>query len=148
VEQGITHAPRYRLKSPHVVAQVIEGEAVLISFETGTYYSAAGMGGFIVEAIRKGAEVRAIVDGLTKSAPDARNEVERDVRVFLSELAEQGLIEPAGPEDMSDAESLEAFAGKLGAPLLEKYSDLEDLLLLDPIHDVAAAGWPVAKAPP
>ena len=29
---------------------------------------------------------------------------------------------------------------------LTRYSDLEDLLKLDPIHDVDEAGWPVAKS--
>jgi hypothetical protein len=27
-------------------------------------------------------------------------------------------------------------------PKLEKYTDMEDLLLLDPIHDVQEVGWP------
>ncbi len=31
------------------------------------------------------------------------------------------------------------------APVLESYSDMQDLLLLDPIHDVDDAGWPVAN---
>ena len=32
------------------------------------------------------------------------------------------------------------------APAVQKYDDLEDLLLLDPIHEVDEAGWPVARA--
>ena len=28
------------------------------------------------------------------------------------------------------------------APVLHKYTDMEDLLLLDPIHDVDESGWP------
>ena len=32
-------------------------------------------------------------------------------------------------------------------PKLEKYSDMEDLLLLDPIHDVEDEGWPKANVP-
>jgi hypothetical protein len=30
-------------------------------------------------------------------------------------------------------------------PLLRKYTDMRDLLLLDPIHDVDEQGWPVRK---
>lgn len=31
--------------------------------------------------------------------------------------------------------------------MLEKFTDMEDLLLLDPIHEVdVAAGWPTTKA--
>ena len=32
-------------------------------------------------------------------------------------------------------------------PVLQKYTDMEDLLLLDPIHDVDEAGWPARKQP-
>ena len=36
---------------------------------------------------------------------------------------------------------------KLGfeAPILQKYTDMQDLLLLDPIHEVDEAGWPHAN---
>jgi hypothetical protein len=29
------------------------------------------------------------------------------------------------------------------APVLQVYSDMQDLLLLDPIHEVDATGWPM-----
>ena len=32
------------------------------------------------------------------------------------------------------------------APKLATYSDLQDLLLLDPIHDVDETGWPAAAS--
>ena len=31
------------------------------------------------------------------------------------------------------------------APILNKYNDMQELLLLDPIHDVDEAGWPNTK---
>ena len=30
-------------------------------------------------------------------------------------------------------------------PSLSVFSDMQDLLLLDPIHDVSEAGWPMPK---
>ena len=30
-------------------------------------------------------------------------------------------------------------------PLIEKYEDMQDLLMLDPIYEVDFAGWPVVK---
>jgi hypothetical protein len=32
--------------------------------------------------------------------------------------------------------------------MLEVFTDMEDLLLLDPIHDVGDAGWPMPQTPP
>ena len=30
-------------------------------------------------------------------------------------------------------------------PLIEKYEDMQEMLLADPIHDVEAMGWPKLK---
>jgi hypothetical protein len=30
-------------------------------------------------------------------------------------------------------------------PALTKFTDMQDLLLLDPIHDVGSGGWPAKK---
>jgi hypothetical protein len=30
-------------------------------------------------------------------------------------------------------------------PLLEKYTDMQDLVLLDPVHEVDSTGWPAPK---
>ena len=30
-------------------------------------------------------------------------------------------------------------------PTLSKYKDMQDMLLLDPVHDVEEAGWPEPK---
>jgi hypothetical protein len=44
-----------------------------------------------------------------------------------------------------DPEPLTAAAAITAAPVLEKYTDMQELLLLDPIHDVEEAGWPKAR---
>ena len=33
----------------------------------------------------------------------------------------------------------------LKPPVLNKYTDMQDLLLIDPIHDVEAHGWPAKR---
>ena len=35
--------------------------------------------------------------------------------------------------------------GAYRTPVLSIYTDMQDLLLLDPIHDVDQAGWPTRK---
>ena len=34
------------------------------------------------------------------------------------------------------------------APTLQKYSDMQDLLLIDPVHEVDETGWPNRPADP
>ena len=38
---------RFKMNIPQVIGEVIEGEAVIVSLETGAYYSLQGTGGVI-----------------------------------------------------------------------------------------------------
>jgi hypothetical protein len=38
-----------------------------------------------------------------------------------------------------------AANGVFTRPVLTKFTDMQDLLLLDPIHDVNSSGWPAKK---
>lgn len=137
----------FRLNSPSVVARVIDGEAILIAFETGAYYSARGSGAVIIEAIQQETSARRIIDAFATRGGGSRGDIERAVMEFLTRLREEGLAQVhARPEHPVNGETTIHQEEVFEPPVLEKYSDLEDLLMLDPIHDVDAAGWPAAKA--
>jgi hypothetical protein len=147
-------AGAYRINSPKVTSQVTDGEAVLIHFDSGRYYSADGSGGEILDALARGQPVDEIVGGLTARHGAPREAVAAAVARFVEELIAEELIVPAdGPRqpgvqaDFADAVSFASgpTAG-FETPRLRTYSELADLLRLDPIHDVDAAGWPVAKS--
>lgn len=59
---------------------------------------------------------------------------------FLRELASFDLL--GASDTPACSASLEGPAAIFDAPRMEIFSDLQDLLLADPIHDVAEAGWP------
>jgi len=63
---------------------------------------------------------------------------------FLSRLIKEGLVAPADDEDDITAIRPRPIGAEnaFSAPLLEKYSDMQELLLLDPIHEVGERGWP------
>ncbi len=66
---------------------------------------------------------------------------------FSRSLAAQGLIvERQDPVDA--AVTLDVARGGQGLlkPRLETYSDMQDLILLDPVHEVDERGWPHAQA--
>ena len=136
---------RFRLKAPDVVARVIDGEAILIAFETGSYYSARGAGGFVVDAIQRSATLAAILDAFAGAGAPENGDIPRQIGDFVAELQAEGLIETGDGASAPEGVALPEQP-TFEPPVLEKYRDLEDLLVLDPIHDVDAAGWPVAKA--
>ncbi len=139
---------RYRINAPEVVAETLDGEALIVHLGTGADYSIRGSGEAVWALLLLGAngeEVCRSVALLYETNPDA---IRDDVGRFVAEVVEEGLVVAAEltPPAIESDFLLEA-RGQWEAPKLEKFTDMEDLLALDPVHDVdEAAGWPNVKA--
>ena len=142
---------RFRVNSPNVIHETIEGEVILIDLKTGTYYSLRDTGAAVWQAIQSGAGEEGIATEL-RSRYDASEEEIRDaVRRLLDELEHEGLVR-ADEGEAASAETPPASDNggvrlPFAAPVLEKHTDMQDLILLDPVHEVDARGWPHAAAP-
>jgi hypothetical protein len=146
----------------------LDDEVIAINLETGAYYALDGAAADAWTLVAAGAstdEIVAILDGRYDTSADT---LRADVVAFLAELTEQGIAtdstepaesaEPALPAESAesaesaaptpgDAVALVADGGtrRYTPPSLNRYDDLADLLLLDPIHEVDDAGWPIAR---
>lgn len=137
----------YRVTKPEVVADVIDGEAVIMNLKTGKYFNSEGTGGECWDALASGLSVAQIVDQLAAKYSADRTTIASGVEEFVQDLVAHKLITPcdtAPPEVV--ARALNSPPAPFHVPTLNVYSDMEDLLLLDPIHDVDAAGWPTPKS--
>lgn len=127
----------FRINSPSVIHETIDDEVVIINLDKGHYYSLDGCGSDVWLGLVGGAApatIAATFDG------DGA-EIERAVGELVAELEAEGLIVAAAGGDTAPAQPLES--GKpFDAPRLQRYSDMEELLLIDPIHEVDAQGWP------
>jgi hypothetical protein len=78
--------------------------------------------------------------------------IAREVDALAAELVREGLAawDPDGPGSAEPSSALPERpaerAGTAARLRIEKYDDLEELLLLDPIHEVDASGWPALPA--
>jgi hypothetical protein len=74
--------------------------------------------------------------------------VREDVLAFISELLDDDLIVECGSSsNRSVTTSTNGRRPKFEKPVLQRYTDYQELLLLDPIHEVLeSAGWPVPKS--
>jgi hypothetical protein len=135
----------YRVDEPSIVSETIDSEAVILDLRLGIYYSTRGTGAAIWAGLEGGASVDAIAEHLAAAFPDQAASAHDLTEAFVAELIEQRLIVP---DDVphSVAVPLPELVGLFAAPKLERYSDMEDLLLLDPIHDVELVGWPARKS--
>lgn len=142
---------RLRVNTPNVVHETIDGEAILLDLKTGSYFSLDGSGAIIWEFIDKTGDWKQAITLLTAGNPDKSALVSASVTGFVEELVKEGLLVKANHEiSAGDAglliSQLAGFAGNFKPPLVNKYTDMQDLLLLDPIHEVDEKGWPESKS--
>jgi hypothetical protein len=139
---------RFRVNAPGVTHEVIDDEAVIINLETGNYYSLEFVGAEIWTMLAAQAPLRAIIDHLARRYACDRSEVEPAVLGLVAELHREQLIvttdsEPFPPSVSSSTTGVSARPFR--APVLQKFTDMQELLLLDPIHEVDERGWPHRK---
>ena len=138
---------RFRVNTPTVTHETIDGEAVIINLDSGNYYSLVDVGSFIWGLVEKGASASEVQDVVLRTHQGNATDVGRGVQELLAQLQQENLIVPvddAGELDLSEVVTSSNGHEKpsFNPPLLHKYSDMQELLLLDPIHDVDDAGWP------
>lgn len=72
--------------------------------------------------------------------PD-RTDVGKEITAFADQLVEAGLINSRGDVSVDTIPTPDSIP-EYAAPTIENYTDMQDLLMLDPIHEVDVAGWP------
>ena len=89
-----------------------------------------------------------IIQQLQPYCKDEPNAIKNALTAFVQGLLDKGLIvanESATKQEMLTL-ALDPVE-KIPALGLEEFSDMQDMLLLDPVHDVDELGWPIAKPP-
>ncbi len=138
----------YQANRPDVVMESFGGEVVLVQMKSGNYYSLQGSAPLIWELIERGSSVEETVDFLLARHSGDEEEVRRSVRNLVEELVAESLIVPvtgALPKVSTEAPVPEDPGTPFVLPVLERYTDMQELLFLDPIHDVDESGWPHRK---
>jgi len=125
---------RVEINVAEVTATVIDGEAILINLKTGAYYSMDGIAAEVWQLLEAGCARDVIGDHLVARYGVDAERCRSELASLCEQLLEQGIILPAGgtparttlPEDAP--ERLPEYA----TPRLNVYSDMADLLALDP----------------
>ena len=143
----------FRVNTPTVTHETIDGEAVIINLDSGNYYSLVEVGSFIWDLVEKGASASEVQNVVLQTYQGNTTDIDRGVQELLAQLQQENLIVPvdgAGAVDLTEAMPSNNSHEKpsFNPPLLNKYSDMQELLLLDPIHDVDDTGWPKPNPDP
>ena len=131
------------VNSGQVINEVIDGEAVIINLGTGDYFSLRGSGAAIWSAI----EQRAPADDIAAAlALAGMHDAGRHVTALIEQLLAEGLLVPVDDVPAETVVVELPVPLDLAPPSLEKFTDMQDLILLDPVHEVDERGWPHAAS--
>jgi hypothetical protein len=122
-----------RLESnvPDVAAKIMDGEAIIMNLANGNYYSLDGVGASVWELLDRGLAVSETIRAVSDRYGVDEGTVEREVTALVAELVEEELIRLR--HEFVEA-SAEGFGGPVGygTPALVKFTDMAELLALDP----------------
>jgi hypothetical protein len=136
---------RYRVNSPQVINETIDGEAIMINLATGSYYSLDRVGGDVWALLEASLPVDDIVVELGRRYDAAEDDIRSGVDDLLQRLSDEELVVACGDGDpvrTRPSEPAPAERLPFHPPKLEKFTDMQDLILLDPVHEVDSRGWP------
>ena len=142
---------RFQIDRSAVASEIIDGEAIILHHGSGDYFSTDGIGAVIWQWLGEPKSLDQMVHLLKTSYPQASGDIAASVDAFLADLRKHELIREVaddGPVAPAPTQPASGLNGEFAAPVLHVYSDMREVLLLDPIHEVEeVAGWPVPKRP-
>ncbi|MCX6624957.1 MAG: PqqD family protein, partial [Acidobacteria bacterium] len=110
----------------------------------GIYYSLNSTAGEIFELVVAQTSEDQMVSSMEARYAGSPGEIPGEIRGFLARLEAEDLVQKTAC-DQSGARPARSGAGvrkPFVAPQITAHRDMQDLFLLDPVHDVAEAGWP------
>lgn len=137
--------PFYRINEPDVTAESFDGEVIVINLATGRYHSLRGSGTWLWPALTAGLGRQEVIDRLV-DANGGGGDAEQQVSEFIERLVSEDLLVDAGERADRETARVEPPA-MYEAPSIETFTDMESLLLIDPIHEVDVRGWPHTPEP-
>ncbi len=139
----------FKVDDRGVVHERYDNEIIAINLNTGIYYSLNSTAAEIFEMVARDSSVMDVVAVLGEKYSEGAGRLEQEIRRFLAELCKETLIQPvagngAKPRSRpSQDQPRRAFV----LPRVDKHSDMQELFLLDPIHETGKDGWPQQRDP-
>jgi len=131
-----------------VASEQFDDEAVLINFQTGTYYSLRGTAPEIWDLVQEPNTVDRIAERLGARDLGAQQTIDAmlaqlvaDSCVLVCDIDEARLNGKTKP-------AAAAAAKQFTAPIVQAFHDLQELIVVDPVHEVDPMdGWPNRPLP-
>ncbi|CAN5306823.1 PqqD family protein [soil metagenome] len=138
---------RFRLNEKSIAYEMFDGEVLAVNLETGTYYSLPEVGANIWSCLLSGMSIGQTAQALSEIYDAQLTDLEKETSNFVSKMCGENLIISADQSgQVPPVQPVRSSVRKtFNLPEMSIYNDMQDLLLLDPIHEVDEAGWPVLR---
>jgi hypothetical protein len=138
----MTGPMQYELANPDMIsARVFDDEIVIANFSTGIYYSLRFAAAEIWLGLMAGVPADRVVKAIMPHGKVAPQALADAAKSFIQSLENEQLITLAN-RAVDESWQPRLADAPFESPAFERFADMEDLLLLDPIHDVGRTGWP------
>mgnify|MGYP000921843570 CR=1 FL=1 len=141
---------RYGIDPNNVIFEAVEAELVVINLKSGCYYSlnetASGIWTLLIDGYSANQIGEFFARHDSSGAEGVLDAIHRMIREFLREDLIHPMDSPPLPGAAPPATALTSSRA-FHPPVMTKHSDIQDMLALDPIHEVTDLGWPHKKEP-
>jgi len=144
--EGLADDMALRVASDSIHSKTFGDEVVVIDMASGLYFSLRGSAVDIWSAVEAGAAPSAIAAMLAARYDGEVPKIEALCQRCLLDLVGHGLVSPEPARSPAPQPAAPATRSPFVEPQIERYLDMQDLLLLDPVHEVTEAGWPHPSA--
>jgi hypothetical protein len=139
-------ARKYHI-NPAVNHERLDDEVIAINLDTGVYFAMDDTAADCWSVLAAAGTIDDMVALLVARFEVESDVARRDVEAFSESVVTNGLAMAVEATEAGAVSSDVAPVGSVRlpyvAPVLQGYDDLETLLLIDPIHEVDDAGWPM-----
>ena len=132
----------YRVNEPKVVSETLDGETIAIDLESGSYFSMNPAASVVWNLILDGHPADAFPAVIAARFDVSREAAAADIARFVESLVRDRLVVAAEPRAAGAPVIVAEGQAAYAAPAVERFDDMQELLLADPIHDATLAGWP------
>jgi hypothetical protein len=137
---------RLRVNAPKVIHEAIAQEVVVINLDSGSYYTLTDTAADIWALLAEGVPREGLPNALLARYEGEESEVISAVDQFVDELCSDDLVVPDSgdtPVKAGARADLDGSRPLFQPPKLERFTDMQYLIALDPIHEVSEGqGWP------
>jgi hypothetical protein len=137
---------------PLLISQQFDSEVVLANYQNGVYYNLDGSAAQIWLGLKVNRTVEEIGSALAAATGGDVTSITQQVQAFIDSMLAEGLIANDAADARSETSietSIETWApvlsGAFVAPEFQRFDNLRELLLMDPVHDAGEEGWPLRE---